>query len=120
MSIKYRKLAEKNLNRMHIFTSYDIINNPTVDKHTRLSYCLKLARMGVRDDMLPPWCNSAEALDLFHRRTPVSLLGKPASATPGATTENPELDALAGGRRLRNRHPKKTVKKNRKRMTRKK
>ena len=68
-------------------------------------YCDKLRSMGVPESDLHPWCHSAEA-DYYY---------------PGPAVET-TLDALAGGRsrRKRRRHPKKTMKKNRKRMTRKK
>jgi len=76
-------------------------------------YCNKLRGMGIPDEHLPDWCNSAEA------RAIIDLAGEP--VTPGAKTGNPDLDALEGGRSTRRRRRvKKTMKKNRKRMTRKK
>ena len=106
--------------------------DPLYDKSVRIDSCIKLFEMGVQP---PEWCFSREALgDAYpliknppfagSAAPPVSLLGKPASATRSAKPRgNREFDDLAGGRsrrRLRNRRPKKTMKKNRKRMTRKK
>jgi hypothetical protein len=102
-----------------------MVSDPAYSLRERLVGCKKLFKMGVEP---PEWCFSREALGRAYVLTqnsraapPVSLLGNPASATPSAkTTGNPDLDALAGGRSKRRRHPKKTMKKNRKRMTRKK
>ena len=115
-----------------ILDTYLIPTDPAYSLDERRVACIKLLKMGVQP---PEWCFSREALgDAYpliknppfagSGAPPVSLLGKPASETQSAEPRgNREFDDLAGGRsrrRLRNRRPKKTMKKNRKRMTRKK